>query len=98
MLNLELLYDIKFSKLADLLHKKACEENKWFYKDPDTGYTVMTKKFLLERGYCCNSKCRHCPYKNSGSNPAGWGTCLENKHGLKIVGGSSPSASVCLWY
>jgi hypothetical protein len=24
---------------------------------------VLTKEFLLKRGYCCNSKCRNCPYK-----------------------------------
>lgn len=23
---------------------------------------VFTGRFLLERGYCCGSKCRHCPY------------------------------------
>ena len=29
----------------------------------DNGYKVMTRKYHLERGYCCNSGCRHCPYK-----------------------------------
>ena len=29
----------------------------------DEGYIVLTKKFLLERGWCCNNGCRHCPYK-----------------------------------
>ena len=24
---------------------------------------VFTSHFLLKRGYCCNSGCRHCPYK-----------------------------------
>lgn len=24
---------------------------------------VFTRDFLLKRGYCCNSKCRNCPYK-----------------------------------
>ncbi len=23
---------------------------------------VFTKKFLLKRGYCCGSGCKHCPY------------------------------------
>jgi hypothetical protein len=23
---------------------------------------VFTAKFLLRRGYCCGSGCRHCPY------------------------------------
>ena len=26
---------------------------------------VFTREFLLARGYCCNSKCKHCPYKDS---------------------------------
>jgi hypothetical protein len=25
-------------------------------------YIVFTEKFLRERGYCCESGCRHCPY------------------------------------
>ncbi len=26
-------------------------------------YMVFTAAFHLKRGYCCNSDCRHCPYK-----------------------------------
>lgn len=26
---------------------------------------VFTEAFLLKRGYCCNKKCKHCPYKDS---------------------------------
>jgi hypothetical protein len=25
-------------------------------------YMVLTAKYLLNRGYCCESGCRHCPY------------------------------------
>lgn len=25
---------------------------------------IFTYEFLLSRGYCCNSKCKHCPYKD----------------------------------
>jgi Family of unknown function (DUF5522) len=32
------------------------------YRDPATGYTVLTAVYLAERGYCCNAGCRHCPY------------------------------------
>ena len=28
----------------------------------ENGYWVFTAKFLLRRGYCCRSGCRHCPY------------------------------------
>ncbi len=26
------------------------------------GYRVFTEQYLLKRGYCCESGCRHCPY------------------------------------
>jgi hypothetical protein len=26
-------------------------------------YLVFTEAYHLRRGYCCNSDCRHCPYK-----------------------------------
>jgi Family of unknown function (DUF5522) len=26
-------------------------------------YMVFTAAYHLRRGYCCNSSCRHCPYK-----------------------------------
>ena len=25
-------------------------------------YMVLTAKYLFNRGYCCESGCRHCPY------------------------------------
>ena len=28
----------------------------------EDGYMVYTEKYLLRRGYCCQSGCRHCPY------------------------------------
>jgi hypothetical protein len=27
---------------------------------------VFTRAYHLKRGYCCNSKCRHCPYARDG--------------------------------
>ena len=44
------------------IHKKACEQGKDHYIDPQTGYLVMTSTFLKNRGYCCENNCRHCPY------------------------------------
>jgi len=32
------------------------------YIDPSSGLFVMTRTFLLDRGTCCGSNCRHCPY------------------------------------
>ena len=31
---------------------------------------VFTARFHLRRGYCCESNCRHCPYKPEGAKRA----------------------------
>jgi len=28
----------------------------------ENGLYVFTQSYLLKRGYCCQSGCRHCPY------------------------------------
>jgi len=28
----------------------------------EVGLMVFTEHYLLKRGYCCKSGCRHCPY------------------------------------
>jgi len=43
-------------------------ENRDFTRDDP--YEVMSREFLIMRGFCCESGCRHCPYKNINSiNP-----------------------------
>src|SRR5713226_6408728 len=32
---------------------------------------VFTASYLLRRGYCCESGCRHCPYEDWASNQSG---------------------------
>lgn len=32
------------------------------YPDPITGLWAMTAQGLWDRGYCCDTGCRHCPY------------------------------------
>jgi Family of unknown function (DUF5522) len=32
----------------------------FYYEGP---FLVFTAAYHLRRGYCCNSNCRHCPYK-----------------------------------
>jgi hypothetical protein len=29
----------------------------------ENGYVVFTEAYHLQRGTCCGSGCRHCPYK-----------------------------------
>lgn len=42
--------------------KEKLVEGEDFYFTEE-GLFVMTKKFHLERGYCCGNGCKHCPYK-----------------------------------
>lgn len=30
----------------------------------EKGLFVMTETYHLKRGFCCGSKCRHCPYEH----------------------------------
>lgn len=46
------------------LHNSACEANQTFYVDPKTGFHVFTEYALKQRGKCCGSGCRHCPYNH----------------------------------
>jgi hypothetical protein len=44
----------------------AEEEVKTFVEGVDfyfeDGLMVLTRKYLVERGFCCESGCRHCPF------------------------------------
>ena len=41
-------------------------KNRDYYID-DKGRFVFTKEYLLSRGNCCNSGCKHCPWKGKGT-------------------------------
>jgi hypothetical protein len=43
-------------------HESALDEGRATYTDPVTGFSVFTARFLWERGTCCETGCRHCPY------------------------------------
>ncbi|WP_317174552.1 DUF5522 domain-containing protein [Aquiflexum lacus] len=32
----------------------------------ENGLMVFTAQYHLRRGYCCDSGCKHCPYKEKG--------------------------------
>lgn len=51
-------YDVGMAR-----HAAAVAANVPTYVDPVTGHIVFTARFLAERGYCCDSGCRHCPYE-----------------------------------
>ncbi|XP_003130638.2 uncharacterized protein C1orf53 homolog isoform X2 [Sus scrofa] len=44
------------------LHAAACAAGQLNYVDPATGYVVLTQLAHVQRGHCCGSACRHCPY------------------------------------
>jgi hypothetical protein len=43
-------------------HAAAVQAGASSYQDPTTGLQVMTAVSLAERGRCCGSGCRHCPF------------------------------------
>ena len=43
-------------------HESAMAAGRAAYIDPLTGLMVMTARNLWERGACCDSGCRHCPW------------------------------------
>jgi hypothetical protein len=47
------------SKNADPDTAELSSEDFYF----EGAYMVFTAAYHLKRGYCCNSDCRHCPYK-----------------------------------
>lgn len=42
------------------MNKKTNLKSEDFYLE--NGKFVFTEGFLIKRGYCCGSGCRHCPY------------------------------------
>ena len=40
--------------------EQPLKEGEDFYREGP--YIVFTEKYLRNRGYCCESGCRHCPY------------------------------------
>lgn len=55
---------------AGLAKVRALEEGADYYLE--AGLMVFTAAFLLKRGYCCESGCRHCPYGFDQNNSGQW--------------------------
>ncbi len=56
--------DRSLPKAAEALaaHAEALAAGEATYRDPITGYRVLTARTLADRGTCCGLGCRHCPY------------------------------------
>ena len=50
-------------------HEIAVARGEHAYRDPSTGYVVMTELSHLARGNCCGNGCRHCPYAHAKVDP-----------------------------
>ncbi len=35
----------------------------------ENGKMVLSREFLLNRGFCCNGKCKNCPYVEVEEEP-----------------------------
>jgi hypothetical protein len=46
-------------------HDQAVAAGEPGYADPITGLFVFTAAYLTERRSCCDSGCRHCPYRGA---------------------------------
>lgn len=45
-------------------HRRALEQRLPGYTDPELGLWVWTEVAHLDRGECCQSGCRHCPWSD----------------------------------
>lgn len=43
--------------------QRAFVKGEHFYYN-EQGLMVLTEQYLMQRGYCCNNNCLHCPYRN----------------------------------
>ncbi len=64
-------------------HDRALAAGEHGYLDPSTGAFVFTALGLWERGHCCDTGCRHCPYR-SGPRAA------RDEPGSDVEGGDDP--------
>lgn len=67
----EVGWRMSLTKLAQLVergerirdaHDASVAAGEGGYLDPESGLFVMNESTLLDRGSCCGSGCRHCPY------------------------------------
>jgi len=48
------------SKVEAAVEAKELAPEDFYFEGP---YMVFTAAYHTKRGYCCNSDCRHCPYR-----------------------------------
>lgn len=48
------------SSFTDTSSKLKLKEDNYYFSED--GLVVFTEKYHEKRGYCCENKCKHCPY------------------------------------
>ncbi len=68
--------------MESLKDRPALVEGEDFYREG--AYVVFTARHHLRRGYCCESGCRHCPYRGEPEDAPGAGkqTGLKDENSL----------------
>ena len=61
MKSFDWIQDLYYNQYLGKKFKEDFSSREGFYKE--NGNVVFTEKYHLNRGYCCESGCRHCPYK-----------------------------------
>ena len=46
----------------------------------ESGFVVLTAKFLKDRGYCCGNGCKHCPFDYEAVPEPRRSALLENRN------------------
>ena len=63
--------------METLKDRPALVEGEDFYREG--AYVVFTAAYHLRRGHCCESGCRHCPYRGKSEDESGAGRKTELK-------------------
>lgn len=83
--------------ITSRLHEEASSNGETFYLDPETGLAVFTEFGLLQRGSCCWSGCRHCPYEAEGRDTVEGGPAVEPPLWLTSLRPGPEPADVLFW-
>ena len=83
--------------ITSRLHEEASSNGETFYLDPETGLAVFTEFGLLQRGSCCWSGCRHCPYEAGRADDGEGATAVDPPFWLTPLRPGPEPADVLFW-
>jgi len=83
--------------ITSRLHEEASSNGEAFYLDPDTGLAVFTEFGLRQRGSCCWSGCRHCPYAAEREDTGEGGPAVEARLWLTPLRPETDAVDVLFW-